>query len=80
VVAVILRSAMLPLCVGLGGSFVAALFLARLLKSLLYEISGADPIAYLAAAAVLLATGVLASAHPALRAAARDPLPALRTE
>jgi putative ABC transport system permease protein len=80
IVTVVLRGAIIPLCVGLAVSLIAALVLARLLASILFEISGADPIAYLAAAALLLAIGALASARPAWKAAAADPLTALRTE
>jgi len=77
---VVLRGTIMPLSTGLAVSIVAALVLARLLTSILFETSGADPIAYLAAAALLLAVGALASARPAWKAAAADPLMALRTE
>jgi putative ABC transport system permease protein len=80
IIAVVLRGTIMPLSAGLAASLVAALVLARLLTSILYEISGADPIPYLAAAALLLAIGALASARPAWKAAAADPLTALRTE
>ena len=80
IIAVTLKSAMIPLSAGLAISLVAALALARFLSSLLYEISSADPITYLAAAALVLATGAVASARPAWKAAAGDPLTALRTE
>ena len=76
----ILRGAMLPLACGLAVSLLAALWLSRLLASLLYEISGTDPVAYGLAVVVLLGTGLLASIPPAWRAAARDPLPALRMD
>jgi ABC-type antimicrobial peptide transport system permease subunit len=76
----VLRDAMLPLCVGLGISLVVALLLTRMLGSLLYEISGADPITYLGAGALLLSIGAVASIRPAWRAAIADPLVALRTE
>lgn len=80
IAAVVLRGTIIPLSAGLAVSLVAALVLARLLTSILYETSGADPIAYLAAAALLLAIGAVASARPAWKAAAADPLTALRTE
>jgi predicted permease len=80
VVATILRGAMLPLAAGLAVSLAAALLLSRLLASLLYEIGSNDPVTYAVAVAVLLATGAVASARPAWRAAAGDPLQALRTE
>jgi len=80
VVAVIVRSAMIPLAVGLAVSLLAAVSLSRLLTSVLYEISGMDPVAYLGAAALLLLIGTVASARPAWKAANADPLEALRTE
>ena len=57
VVAEILRGAMVPLACGLMVSLMAALLLSRLLTSLLYEISGTDPVAYGLAVVVLLGTG-----------------------
>jgi putative ABC transport system permease protein len=80
VVTVILRDAMLPLCAGLAVSLIAGLLLARLLASLLYEISSTDPITYVAAAALVLTIGAAASARPAWKAAAGDPLTALRAD
>ena len=66
---------MFPLLAGLAVSLVAALFLSRLLGAILYEIQGNDPVTYAGAAAVLLAVGAAASARPAWKAAAGDPLP-----
>jgi len=80
VVMAVLRDAMAPLCAGLAISMIAALLLTRVLASVLYEISGADPITYLGASALLLAIGIAASIRPAWRAAIADPLVALRTE
>lgn len=80
VVGVILRGSMIPLCTGLAISLAAALLLARLLTSLLYEISPADPATYISAGALLLAIGAAASLRPAWKAATGDPLTALRAE
>jgi len=80
VVAVIVRGAMVPLLVGLVLSGIMALFLSRLLESVLYEVKGSDPATYLGAGALLLAIGAVASARPAWRAAAGDPVRALRME
>jgi predicted permease len=80
VVAVLMRDAMIPLAVGLAVSLVAAVLLSRLLTSILYEIRGTDPVAYLGAGMLLLGIGAAASVLPAWRAATRDPLEALRTE
>jgi len=80
VIAVIVRGAMIPLGAGLVISFVAALLLSHLLSSLLYEISGTDPVAYMCAAGLLLLIGAIASARPAWRAAVADPMQTLRAE
>lgn len=80
VMAVILRGAMIPLVSGLAASVVAALVLSKFLSSVLYGVSGADPLTYVAALVLLLIIGTAASARPAWRAANGDPLEALRTE
>jgi len=80
VMAVILRGAMIPLVIGLGLSTVATLLLSRLLTNLLYGVSSNDPLTYLSAGALLLLIGAAASAHPAWRAATRDPLKTLRAD
>jgi len=80
VVGLLVRQALVPLAVGLVLSVGASLALARLMKTLLYETSPGDPVAYLAAGVVLLGIGAIASAVPAWKAAGADPLDALRTE
>jgi predicted permease len=80
VVAVILRGAMVPLCVGLAVSVVAALLLSRLMASVLYETRGTDPVTYVSAGVLLLMIGAAASARPAWKAAVGDPVKALRAE
>jgi predicted permease len=62
--------------IGLG----AAAGLTRLMKSLLFGISPLDPVTYLAVPVVLVAAAVLASYLPAQRAAAVDPVEALKSE
>ncbi len=62
--------------IGLG----AAAGLARLMKSLLFGISPLDPLTYAAVPVVLVAAAVLASYLPARRAAAVDPVEALKAE
>jgi putative ABC transport system permease protein len=64
------------LVIGIAGGLGAG----RLLASELYEVKAADPVTFAAVAAVLLATGLLACAIPALRASRVDPLTALRQE
>jgi predicted permease len=62
----------------LGGA--AALAIAQMMREILYGIGATDPLAFAAAAGVLVATALAASAHPALRASRTDPSEILRTE
>ncbi len=59
---------------------VAAVPMSRLLGSLLFEVSPADPATYAAVAALLLAAAALAAYLPARRATAIDPMTSLRAE
>lgn len=68
--------ALLGIAVGLG----AAAGLTRLMKSLLFGISPLDPLTYAAVPVVLLVAAMLASYLPARRAAAVDPVEALKAE
>jgi ABC-type antimicrobial peptide transport system permease subunit len=64
-----------------GGSFigiVAALIATKLLATLLYGVEPTDPLAFIAAVAVLFAVGVLAAFVPARRASLTDPAMVLR--
>jgi putative ABC transport system permease protein len=58
----------------------AALGLTRLMKSLLFEVSPADPLTFLAASAGLILAAMLGSYLPARRAIRVDPVDALRAE
>ncbi len=80
VVSLLVRDALRPLAVGLAAGLIACVFLARLLASLLYETSAADPPAYLAAGLLLVGIGALASTRVAWKAARNDPVEALRSE
>ena len=71
------------LLVGLSGAalgLVLAGAVTRALASLLYGIQPIDPVVFLAGAGVLLAVVVAAASLPARRAAAVDPIDALRAE
>jgi predicted permease len=64
-----------------GGSFigiVAAVISSKLLATLLYRVEPTDPLAFVAAVAVLFAVGVLAAFVPARRASLTDPAMVLR--
>ena len=62
--------------IGIGGALAAT----RLLSTMLYDVKPADPLAFIAAGAVLIATATLAAYLPARRATRVDPMTALRYE
>jgi hypothetical protein len=66
--------------VGVALGLGAAAGLMRLMESLLFGVSPLDPLTYAAAALILAAAASLASCLPAQRAAAVNPMEALRTE
>ena len=75
-----LRYGLMLAGVGVAMGSGAAVELSRLMKSLLFEVSPLDPVTHVAVAAILVTAAVLASYLPARRAAAVDPLDALRAE
>jgi len=76
----VIRRGMQLTLIGLAIGVAGALALTRLLASLLFGISPRDPVTLIAVAAVLSAVALLACYIPARRAAAVDPLVALRYE
>jgi predicted permease len=65
---------------GVACGLAAAVAFMRLMSSLLFEVSPLDPVTYAAVSFGLVAAAVSASYVPALRAAAVDPVDALRAE
>jgi predicted permease len=76
----ILRHGMTLAALGLAFGFAASLMLARVLGTLLFGVTPRDPLTLGAAAIVLTGVAFLACYLPARRAAALDPLIALRCE
>ncbi|MGH2779879.1 MAG: ABC transporter permease, partial [Thermoleophilaceae bacterium] len=76
----VIRQGMIPVLAGLAIGTVGALAAGRVLASLLFEIGPADPLTFVAVAAVLLIAGLAASYVPARRATRVDPMIALRSE
>jgi predicted permease len=74
------RSALLLTGTGIAIGVVAAAALMQLMKSLLFGISPLDPLTYITVPLVLAVSAAVASYLPARRAAAVDPVVALRTE
>ena len=66
--------------IGAACGLTAAFALTRLMKSLLFDVSPADPLTYIAVSAGLIVAAMLASFLPARKAASVDPAEALRAE
>lgn len=67
-----------PVAAGLAVGLVGGLAVARVMRSILFQTSPADPITLAGTIAMLGAVGLIATLIPALRAARLDPLTALR--
>ena len=76
----ILREGLVMTLAGAAPGFLLALGIGRAFSGVLYQVSPADPVALSLAAALLVATALLACWLPARRAAKLDPLVALRNE
>jgi len=68
--------ALAGLVVGMGGTY----FVGRVMKSMLYQVTVIDPVAFSAVTVVLLLSALLACYIPARRATRVDPMVALREE
>jgi len=75
-----LRQGSTIVIVGLGIGIVFALWVGRLIKSFLYEVKPLDGWTYLSVVVLLFVVGSLAALIPARRAAAVEPIEALRDE
>ena len=78
--ALVLRDGMMPVLVGAAAGVGITAGFARVVGSLLFEVNPSNPAIVTAAVGVLVAVGVLACLLPARRAAAIDPMRALRAE
>jgi predicted permease len=78
--ALVLRDGMLPVLVGAAAGVGITAGFARVVGSLLFEVSPSNPAIVAGAVCVLLVVGIAACLLPAHRAAAIDPMRALRTE
>ena len=78
--AMVVRQSMLPIGAGVVLGVAGSLGSGRLLQQFLFEVSPGDPQVIATIVALLVGVGILASWLPARRAAAIDPLVALRDE
>ena len=78
--ALVLRDGMTPVLVGAAAGVGITAGFARIVGSLLFEVSPSNPAIVAGAVGVLLAVGIAACLLPARRAAAIDPMRALRAE
>jgi predicted permease len=78
VMRLIIREGALQAIAGLAFGLTAAVILMRMFRSMLYEVSPADPLTLAAVAAILMATALMACFVPGRRAMRVDPAHALR--
>ncbi len=76
--ALLLRSGLLPLAIGIAGGLAGAAASSRVMQGMLYAAGGLDVVAFAAAVATLLAVTLAAGLIPARRVAAVDPIATLR--
>lgn len=80
IVAIVVRSGMLRVGLGLAVGIPAALASSRMLEGFLFNVAPVDPIAFASVAVLLTAVGLIACLAPAWRALRVDPVISLRAE
>jgi len=80
VIAMVLRGAFLQIVIGLAIGIPASIGCAQLIASQLYQVTGWDPLVLGGSTLALALCALLASVIPARRAAAVNPVTALRVE
>jgi putative ABC transport system permease protein len=80
VLKLVVKQGMLLAVIGLGLGVVGAIFLSRLMKTMLFNVSATDPLVFVGIALTLAAVALLACFVPARRATKVDPMVALRYE
>jgi putative ABC transport system permease protein len=80
ILTMVLRQGSVMIVTGLVVGLAAAVFAAKLLNDFLYRVSAVDPWTYIGVAVLLLVVGSVAALVPARRAAAVEPMQALREE
>jgi putative ABC transport system permease protein len=80
VVALAMRTALLPAMIGIAGGVLGGLVITRFMVSVLYGVNPSDLTTWFSACGVVLTACVAAGYLPARRAAHVDPMTALRAE
>lgn len=80
IIGLILKQGLWKAGIGIVTGLIVAVLLSRYITTLLFGVKPTDPLVYVAVSAALLLVALLASYLPARRAAAIDPLVALRDE
>jgi ABC-type antimicrobial peptide transport system permease subunit len=80
ILTMVFRQGMIPLGIGLAIGLTASLAVNQLLKSMLVQVSPADPVTLLVASGALILAALLGCLIPARRAIRVDPVDALRHE
>ncbi len=80
VLLMVIRQGMTLALAGMSIGLAAALWVTRVLKGLLFELSPTDPMTFMLIAALMVGVAILACYLPARRATKVDPMTALRRE
>lgn len=80
IVRMVIRQSMTVVFIGVGIGLVLAVAQGMALESMLYEVSGTDPVTFAGVVALVLGVSLLAAWLPARRATRLDPVRALRDE
>ena len=80
VIRLVIVEGMWPVLGGIGAGTIAALASARVMETLVFGVSGSDPLTLAAVAATLAVVALVASLVPAYRALRLDPVKVLRAE
>lgn len=80
ILSMVIRKGIMITIIGLSLGVASAVVLARLLSTMLFNVTAYDPLSIVLVVLILLFTALLASYFPARRAACIDPIAALRTE
>ena len=80
IIGLLLRQGMMPVMIGLVAGLIGAWSLRRVVAGLLYDISSTDILTYIAVAALIVLTALLATLVPTQRATRIDPYAVIRQE